>query len=288
MSDDPDLPSDLPADLPPGMGADPDAVADETALQDGQPVAKRSRWRGRARSDLSLVQLLPNLMTVAALCAGLAAIKAAAAGRFVEAVLLILLAAVLDGLDGRLARFLKSESLIGAELDSLADFLNFGVATGFIVYFWAFPGGSNLGWGAVLAYVVCCVMRLARFNVGNSLAEDLARQGKFQGVPSPAGAMLALMPLYFGFLWPQILPLPPLAVALHLVVVGFLMISRIPTPSLKRIRVPTDRVSFVIVAGVVVVYVIISYPWAMLSALSLSYAVVVLFAWARSLTAKRV
>ncbi len=267
---------DLPEDLPEGRG-------DETAPGQG---GRRARWMVPPRRDMALVQLLPNLMTTAALCAGLAAIKAAAAGRFIEAVLLILLAAVLDGLDGRLARFLKSESPIGAELDSLADFLNFGVATGFILYFWAFPGGSSAGWGAVLIYVVCCVLRLARFNVGNERAEELARLGKFQGVPSPAGAMLALMPLYFGFLFPQFLPFPQILIALHLLVVGFLMISRIPTPSLKRIRIPTERAAFVMVAGVVVAYVLISYPWAMMSALSTAYAGVVLVAWARSLAAK--
>lgn len=234
----------------------------------------RTRWAMAPRRDMPLVQLLPNLMTVAALCAGLLAIRLAARGDFPNAVALIIAAAVLDGLDGRLARFLKSESPIGAELDSLADFLNFGAAPGLILSFWAFPPRADLGWGATMIYVVCCVLRLARFNVGNEVAAGLARLGKFQGVPSPAGAMLVMLPLYLSFLWPQ-MPVPPEPVlAAWLVGVGVLMISRMATPSLKSIRIPTERAALVLVAGVAVVVVMLRYPWATLSTISFAYLAV--------------
>lgn len=240
------------------------------------------RWPG-ARRDMSLVQLLPNMMTVGALCAGLASIRFSAAGYFSAAVVMILLAAVLDGLDGRLARFLKSESPLGAELDSLADFLNFGVAPGFLMYYWAFPAGNDFGWGAVLIYVICTVLRLARFNIGNEVAAGLARLGKFQGVPSPAGAMLAMAPLYIAWQFPEWPTAPWPVLAGWLVIVGLLMISKLPTPSLKSVRVPTDRAAFVVIGAVALVVLLTRYPWAVMSALTVTYAVVLLYAYARSL-----
>lgn len=238
----------------------------------------RARWPITPRRDMPLIQLLPNLMTIGALCAGLLSIRVAAAGRYPEAVALILVAAVLDGLDGRVARFLKSESPIGAELDSLADFLNFGAAPGLLMSFWAFPGRPDIGLGAAVIYVVCCVLRLARFNVGNEAAAALARQGKFQGVPSPAGALLAMLPLYLHYLWPTLPNVPEPVVAGWLVLVGVMMISPFGTPSLKSIRVPAERASFVVVAGVGVVVLLLRYPWAVLSGISAVYAAMLLHA----------
>lgn len=248
---------------------------------DTEGKADVKRWPS-SRRDMSLVQLLPNMMTVGALCAGLASIRFSAAGFFSAAVVMILLAAILDGLDGRLARFLKSESPLGAELDSLADFLNFGVAPGFLMYYWAFPAGNDFGWGAVLIYVVCTVLRLARFNIGNEVAAGLARLGKFQGVPSPAGAMLAMAPLYIAWQFPQWPTAPWPVLAGWLVIVGLLMISKLPTPSLKSVRVPTDRAAFVVIGGIVLVVVLLRYPWAVMSGLSVAYSAVLLFAFLRS------
>jgi CDP-diacylglycerol--serine O-phosphatidyltransferase len=235
------------------------------------------------RRDMPLIQLLPNLMTIGALCAGLLSIRLGAAGRFPEAVALILVAAVLDGLDGRVARFLKSESPMGAELDSLADFLNFGAAPGLLMSFWAFPGRPDIGLGAAVIYVVCCVLRLARFNVGNAAAAALSRQGKFQGVPSPAGAFLAMLPLYMHYLWPTMPNVPELIVALWLVLIGVLMISPFGTPSLKSIRVPTEKASFVVVAGVAGVVLLLRYPWAFMTTACLGYVVVIAHAGLRHL-----
>ena len=263
-------------DLPPNE----DKRAEDT------PVL-RSRWTGKPRRDMSLVQLLPNMLTVAAICAGLASIRFSAAEAFSAAVVMILLAAVLDGLDGRLARFLRSESPLGAELDSLADFLNFGVAPGMLMYYWAFPAGNDFGWGAVLIYVVCTCLRLARFNIGNEVAAGLARMGKFQGGPSPAGAMLAMAPLYVSWQFPQ-LPMAPWPVlAGWMVIVGLLMISKLPTPSLKSVRVPTDRAAFVVIAGIALVVLLLRYPWAVMSAVTVGYAFVLFWAYGKSLILRR-
>jgi CDP-diacylglycerol--serine O-phosphatidyltransferase len=262
-------------------------MEDQPPLEEKSDLPARGRWPMQPRRDMALVQLLPNLMTVGALCAGLASIRFGAAGAFAMAVSMILLAAVLDGLDGRLARFLKSESPLGAELDSLADFLNFGVAPGLLMYFWAFPMNSDFGWGAVLIYVVCTVLRLARFNIGNEVAAGLARLGKFQGVPSPAGAMLALFPLYVSLQFPEWPILPEPVLAAWLVLVGFLMISRLPTPSLKSIRVPTDHAALFVVSGVGAVVVMLRFPWAVMCAVCLAYAAVLIWAYGRKFIARR-
>ncbi|WP_430464414.1 CDP-alcohol phosphatidyltransferase family protein [Tabrizicola sp.] len=250
------------------------------------PLARKG-WAAKPRRDMSLVQLLPNMMTVAAICAGLASIRFSASGAFSAAVVMILLAAVLDGLDGRLARFLRSESPLGAELDSLADFLNFGVAPGMLMYYWAFPAGNDFGWGAVLIYVVCTCLRLARFNVGNEVATALARQGKFQGVPSPAGAMLAMAPLYIAWQFPTWPMAPWPVLAGWMVLVGLSMISKLPTPSLKSVRVPTDRAAFVVIAGIALVVLLLRYPWAVMSGVTTIYAVVLLWAYGKSLILRR-
>jgi CDP-diacylglycerol---serine O-phosphatidyltransferase len=247
---------------------------DDQPLSDEKTPPAKARWPAQPRRDMALVQLLPNMMTVGALCAGLASIRFSASNSFTLAVMMILLAAVLDGLDGRLARFLKSESPLGAELDSLADFLNFGVAPGFLMYFWAFPDWQDFGWGAVLIYAVCTCLRLARFNIGNDVAAGLARLGKFQGVPSPAGAMLAMFPLYVSWQFPDWPLAPEPVMAGWLVLVGFLMISKLPTPSLKSVRVPTDRAPFVVIVGIVIMVLILRYPWAVMTAICGAYAVV--------------
>ncbi len=167
--------------------------------------------------QLHLFRLLPNLISILALCSGLTAIRFAIAGNISVAVFLIALAAALDGLDGRLARMLKSESAIGAELDSLCDFVNFGVVPGLVLYLWGLGSEIRIGWIAVLIYAVCCMLRLARFNVGSRKA-DPAEKTVFIGVPSPAGAMLALLPIYVGKV--AAIQLPALAVAAWMVAVG--------------------------------------------------------------------
>jgi CDP-diacylglycerol--serine O-phosphatidyltransferase len=187
------------------------------------------------RPRIALVQLLPNAMTLGAICAGVTSMRMAMDGRFDLAVALLALAALLDGIDGWIARALKSESLIGAELDSLADVVNFGVAPAILLYFFSLWQAPVAGWAAALAYVACCALRLARFNARDRVAPP-AERAYFTGVPSPAGALLALAPVLLAQSAVAIV-LPAPAVALWLGAVGLLMVSRIPTFSLK-VRVP--------------------------------------------------
>jgi CDP-diacylglycerol---serine O-phosphatidyltransferase len=233
--------------------------------------------------ELPLLRLLPNLVSILALCSGLTAIRFALAGQFGMAVLLIGGAAALDGLDGRLARMLKSESAIGAELDSLCDLVNFGVTPALVLYLWGLRAETEFGWIAVLVYAVCCMLRLARFNVGSKAPGDAAEKTSFIGVPSPAGAMLALVPIYLVFAFHGSFQLPPAIIALWMVGVGVLMISRTRTPSLKRITIATENARYVLVGAVVVVAALLTYPWVTLLTLSLGYLAAILLLFLRSL-----
>ena len=228
---------------------------------------------------LSLTQLLPNLLTVAAICAGLTAIRYGFLGAYRMAAALIVLAAVLDGLDGRLARLLQSESAIGAELDSLADFLNFGVAPALVLYLWSLQAANGAAWIAVLIFAVCCALRLARFNVGNRSEAAKAENACFTGVPSPAGALLALLPLFAGQLLPAALQPPVILVAAWMIAVGLLMISRMPTPSLKSARFGTENARYVVVGFTGLVAAILSYPWTTLVVLDLGYLAALVYTW---------
>jgi CDP-diacylglycerol--serine O-phosphatidyltransferase len=233
--------------------------------------------------ELLLLKLLPNLVSILALCAGLTAIRFSIAGNVAMAVLLIGTAAALDGLDGRLARMLKSESAIGAELDSLCDFVNFGVTPGLVLYLWGLRAETSLGWIAVLVYAVCCMLRLARFNVGSRQVGEAAEKTTFIGVPSPAGAMLVLVPIYLTLAVDGAALLPPQIVALWMVGIGALMISRVRTPSLKRIKIAAEHARYVLVGLVVVVAALLTYPWTTLLALSLVYLAAILWLYVQSL-----
>lgn len=231
-----------------------------------------------APRQLLLLKLLPNLVSILALCSGLTAIRYAIAGNYTLAVLLIGVAAALDGVDGRLARMLKSESAIGAELDSLCDFVNFGVTPALVLYLWGLRPETSLGWIAVLVYAVCCMLRLARFNVGSKVAVgEAAEKTSFIGVPSPAGALLVLSPLYLEFATGRSLQVHPVIVAGWMVGIGALMISRVRTPSLKRITIATDMARYVLVGAVVVVAAVLTYPWVTLLTLCLAYLAGVLW-----------
>lgn len=236
------------------------------------------------RRKLHILQLLPNLVSLLALCSGLTAIRFAIDGRFGTAIALIGLAAALDALDGRLARMLKSESAIGAELDSLSDFVNFGVTPALVLYLWGLKGDASLGWIAVLIYAVCCILRLARFNVGNKAApvgQEAPERTTFIGVPSPAGAMLVLVPMYFAFATEGVVAVPNEVIALWMVAMGVLMISRIRTPSLKRVTVAAENARFILVAGAALVAALLTYPWVTLLVGAMAYLVAILFLWRR-------
>jgi CDP-diacylglycerol---serine O-phosphatidyltransferase len=244
----------------------------------------------KKRSELSLNQLLPNLVTIAAICAGLTSIRFGFQGNYPLAVQLILLACILDGVDGRIARLMNSESALGAELDSLADFLNFGVAPSLLIYTWAFQDIRNEGWIAVVIYVVCCVMRLARFNTasksemtGGSKSETTdERRDYFVGVPAPAGAFLAMLPLFYSFIWGNGPALPSGVIVITTVLAGLLMISRIPTYSPKSMIIKRAYVKFFMLGFVGVLAAFFSYPWETLVGLGCFYLVSILWTWRAS------
>jgi len=240
------------------------------------------------KSKLPIVHLLPNLLTIAAICAGLSAIKFGFQGNFELAVYLILLACVLDGFDGRIARLLQAQSQIGAELDSLADFLNFGVAPALILYVWGLEDLSRIGWIAVLIYATCCVMRLARFNVSSKAGSDEETDNSyFVGVPSPAGAFLVMLPMFVSFLFPEMPRIPPIVVAIFTVIVGLLMISHIPTYSFKNLAIMRDQVKFFVLGVVLLAGALLTYLWATLVLLNLIYIAGILWALRSSRKSKQ-
>jgi CDP-diacylglycerol--serine O-phosphatidyltransferase len=229
-----------------------------------------------APRELLLLKLLPNIVSILALCSGLTAIRFAISDNFGMAVLMIGTAAALDGLDGRLARMLQSESAIGAELDSLCDFVNFGVTPAIVLYLWGLRPETSLGWIAVLVYAVCCMLRLARFNVGAKAVGEAAEKTSFIGVPSPAGALVALMPIYVVFALDEAFVMPPVLIAGWMIAVGALMISRVRTPSLKRITIAADYARYVLVGSVVLAAALLTYPWVTLTVLTGAYLAAIL------------
>ncbi|NHM17093.1 CDP-diacylglycerol--serine O-phosphatidyltransferase [Tritonibacter mobilis] len=229
-------------------------------------------------SHLTIVQLIPNMLTIAAICAGLSAIRFGIEGNYVLAVQLILAACVLDGLDGRLARLLNSDSKMGAELDSLADFVNFGVAPALVIYFWALQDLRGIAWITVLIYAICCVVRLARFNVTakSDTPEDKDTTGAyFTGIPSPAGALLAMLPMFLSFAFADAPLLPDVVICLHLILVGWAMIARFPVWSFKTAKISRNNVKFFLVGFAVLGSAVLIYAWITLVVLCVAYLIVV-------------
>lgn len=221
-----------------------------------------------------ILALVPNMVTMLGLCAGLTAIRFVMAGKFELAVGLIIFSAAIDGLDGLLARRLKATSDIGAQLDSLSDFLNFGVAPGLLVYQYALAANERMGgWVVVLVYVSCACIRLARFNVAHNraAATGIKPPKHFTGVPAPAGAMLALLPMFLSFETGFAPADYPFTVALYLTVVGLMMVSRLPTFSPKSLRVPIERTGVVLIAMTLVVGVLLTRFWLSMIVLTLLY-----------------
>lgn len=218
---------------------------------------------------MPFLQLVPNLVTIAALCLGLTAIRFAMVGRFELAVSLILLAALLDGLDGLIARRLRATSDFGAELDSLSDFLNFGVAPGLLVYRFALGEANSLGWIFVLIYAVAGCLRLARFNVMRGAPETSSKH--FVGVPAPAGAMLALFPVFLSLSGLVPAQEAPMIVAIWLGVVGVLMISRLPTFSPKALRIPRGRVGLILIGTAIAMGILFTRFWMLMVLVDLAY-----------------
>lgn len=235
----------------------------------------------RGLRGFSINRLIPNVITLAALCSGLTAIRFALQGQYRLAVVAIIVAAIFDALDGRVARRLGVTSQFGAELDSLSDFLCFGVAPALVLYLASLKDGGALGWVVTLMFPICSALRLARFNT--ALLSDTpppAWTGSFfTGVPAPAGALLSLIPLVLSFEAEAAWPRHPLVAGLALVLVGGLMVSRIPTFSFKKGRVPRHLVLPSLLVAALTMGVIASSPWIGLSLLGLIYLALVPFSW---------
>jgi len=223
---------------------------------------RKPRQRMFARGQVPIRVLIPNIFTLLGLCAGLTAIRMAIEHRWDLAVAALVFAAFLDGIDGRIARLLKASSRFGAELDSLADFVNFGVAPAIIIFNWALDDLRSMGWIAVLIYAVCAALRLARFNVALERSDLPAwKSGYFVGVPAPAGALLLLLPIYaqdLGFHLPSLTPLA----LVYTLAIALLMVSRVPTFSGKMIgqRIAREYVPPVFVLAAAFIALLLTYP----------------------------
>jgi CDP-diacylglycerol---serine O-phosphatidyltransferase len=240
-----------------------------TPFEPDPSLAKRRRFR-----PIPVRTLVPNLITLLALCAGLTAMRLAVEGKLEWAVAAIVFAAMLDGIDGRVARMLKGTSRFGAELDSLADFVNFGVAPALILYFWGLQELGHAGWIAAMVLAICAGLRLARFNV---MIDDPNRPpwagNFFVGMPAPAGAITALLPIYVYFLGvPRFIFVAPVTF-LYTLAIAFLMVSRLPVFSGKRVgkRVAPEMVLPVFVLVVLFFALLIAYPWAVLTTGTIAY-----------------
>ena len=240
-----------------------------------RPAIPRRRFRA-----IPVRMLIPNLITLLALCAGLTSIRLAYEDKLEWALAAIVFAAALDGLDGRVARLIKGQSRFGAELDSLADFVNFGCVPGLILYHWGLHEYGNVGWIAAMVFAICGALRLARFNV---MIDDPSRPlwsgNFFTGVPAPAGAIVVMLPIYISLLGgPKFVATITL---LYTLAIAFLMVSQLPVFSGKRVgkRVPPEMVLPVFVLVVLFFALLISYPWWVLTIGTICYLACLPLGW---------
>ncbi len=245
---------------------------------------KRRRLR-----EQPLSRLFPNMITLAGLCCGLSAIRFAMLERWEMSVAFIIAAALIDGMDGRIARMLGATSVFGAQLDSLSDFVCFGVAPALILYLWGLNDIRGIGWAITLYFAICTALRLARFNTALFDDEKEPWESKFfVGVPSPAGGMLCLLPIIVTLQMPDDFYFPQLLAATYAFLVGTLMVSRIPTFAGKNIRIKHDMIPFIMLLSAVLIALFIIEPWTTLTILSLVYLISILFSarsWKRYKTA---
>ncbi len=217
--------------------------------------------------------LLPNILTLGGVCLGISSIKFSIDGNYSLAVIFILLAAILDALDGRIARLIKGTSEFGKELDSLTDFVSFGIAPVFILYFWELKNYGKFGWAIALIYSVCCVIRLARFNLTKISGGELWKNNYFEGVPSPAGGILILLPLIFelselniNFNIKELTPYLTIFIAI-------LLVSKVPTLSLKKISISPKSTVFILLGIGMVFISLLFYTFETLIAFGLLYII---------------
>lgn len=254
------------------------------AAEDEIPLLTRRRPSG-----LAMRAVVPNAITAAAMCAGLTGIRFAIGGQWAEAVTAVVIAGVLDGIDGRIARLLRAQSRFGAELDSLADSLSFGTAPGLVLFLWSLSDLTRLGWFAALAFAICGALRLARFNAQIDVKDQPHKSAGFlTGVPAPVGAGLAFLPLY---LWLATDGAPifrdPRLVAPWTALIAFLMISNVATLSWTLMRPRRDvRLGLILVVGMIFAALLVE-PWWTLAAICLGYLALLPYAWLRYARVKR-
>jgi CDP-diacylglycerol--serine O-phosphatidyltransferase len=245
--------------------------------------------RRRGPGGPSVIRMLPNALTTLALCAGMNAIRFAVQGRWEAGVIAIVIAGILDTLDGRTARLLNAQSKFGAELDSLSDIVCFGVAPAILVYLWALHDAGNFGWLATLSLGICAALRLARFNTALAATSTAARSVKaayFVGVPTPAAAGLAILPMMIDFeMGGPMLASHPYPLSLWTVAMALLMVSRVPTPSLSGIHIrPKLRLPLLAIIGIAA-GAIVDMPWATLISVAAVYLISLpYYAWKRPIT----
>lgn len=231
-----------------------------------------ARFRRRRVTAMSINRMIPNALTLLALCSGLTALRFALQERWELAVGAVLLAMLFDGLDGRIARLMGATSELGAQLDSLSDVIAFGVAPAVMMYLWTLSDASGLGWAACLVYAACCALRLARFNTAlleESPAPPASRY--FVGVPAPAAAALAVLPITLSFVFGDSwLRSDPVSIVV-LLAVALLMISRVPTFSAKRVKLSGPQRLFALVGLVLFIALLMSETWIVVSLMTLIY-----------------
>ncbi|MCB1538267.1 MAG: CDP-diacylglycerol--serine O-phosphatidyltransferase [Rhodospirillales bacterium] len=257
------------------MTGEPDPRAEETldAYFIEDPSEEKTPEGTRLR------RFLPNFLTLCGLSAGLLAIQKAVNNQWDDAVLLITFAAIVDTMDGALARLLQATSKFGAELDSLADFLSFGVAPAFVMYLWTLDNAGPVGWVAVLVFALCSALRLARFNTLSEIDPRPQWARKFfMGVPAPCGAGLALMPLIASLQFPDFSGYPLLTplIGIWMILIGLLMVSKLPTLSSKQVKLPASSAVPMLAAAGLFLAALVHMPWATLLVAGTTYAASIL------------
>lgn len=244
---------------------------DPIDTDDEKPGGRRRRLFRHRKIPVRL--LVPNFFTLVSLCAGITAIRMAIEQRWEWALALIVIAALLDGVDGRLARALKAQSRFGAEFDSLADFVNFGVAPAIVVYTWGLGDFRRFGWIAVLLFACGMALRLARFNSMLDVDKPRWQSNYFTGMPAPAGAVTVLLPLYLDGLGIAAVKAYPALIALYTLGLAFLLVSTIPTFSGKLLgeRIPRELVMPILVALALLLALLVTYPYATMTVVTLAY-----------------
>lgn len=232
------------------------------------------------KKKIPLYKLFPSIITILALCMGVTAIKYTFEKNFEMAVIMVLIACIMDGLDGPSARFLKSASDFGAQLDSLCDMVNFGVAPAIILYNWILYKIGGLGWGIILIYVSCTALRLARYNVESTLQQGKMKPNTyFRGISSPCAAILVLSPLISTFQLCRVESINGFALGGFILFIAFMMVSRIPTISTKGFVIKKRDIPFIMAIFAIFIALIFLMPWHIIPILSMIYILSIPFTW---------